>query len=66
MILHITGDQLYADMLEHEPNPGACVAWKALDDEDQLLWHALASLENRQAEMREMLQAVRVALPVVE
>ena len=64
MILHITGDQLYADMLEHEPNSQALQAWKSLDPETHLLWHALASLENRQKEMREMLQAIRRELIV--
>lgn len=62
MILHITGDQLYQDMLELEPNADSFKPWERFSPEMRLLWHALASLENRQKEMREMLHAIRVDL----
>ncbi len=61
-ILHITGDQLYADMLEHEPNADSFKEWAHFMPEERLYWHALASLENRQAEMQQMLHAIRVDL----
>lgn len=63
MVLHITGDQLYADMLKGEPHADSSCPWDALLLHEQLYWHALASLENRQAEMQQMLKAVRLALP---